>query len=199
MTRPTLLVATTNPGKLVEIGRYLEDFTLKSLKDFSNVPTVAETGKTFSENALIKAKAYADFSKETVLADDSGLAVEALGGAPGIYSARYAGENATDSENRLKLLAEMRNVPTGKRQAAFVCVLTLYDPKTDRALVFEGRVDGEILCEEKGTNGFGYDSLFYVPDLGRTTAELSLEEKNRISHRGQALDKLSLFLSESGF
>ncbi|QQR79460.1 MAG: XTP/dITP diphosphatase [Deltaproteobacteria bacterium] len=202
MNPRTLLVATTNSGKLLEMSHYLQGIQLKSLKDFSqssNIPTVEETGKTFLENALIKAHAYAAFSGLTTLADDSGLVVESLGGAPGIYSARYAGEDTNDADNRKKLLFEMKDIPQKKRQASFVCALALYDPDTQKSECFEGRVEGEILFEERGENGFGYDSLFFVPSLGKTTAQLSLEEKNRISHRGQALQKLKQYFNVNEF
>lgn len=194
MNLPNLLVASNNQGKLIEISQALSSLPLKfeivSLKKFSHVPEVAETGKTFFENASIKARAYAAFSGLTTLADDSGLVVTALGGTPGVYSARYAGEGASDKENRQKLLEEMKTIPVGKRQADFVCVLALYDPVTQEEIFFEGRMEGEILFEERGSRGFGYDSVFFVPSLGKTTAELSLEEKNKISHRGLAIQKL---------
>ena len=195
MNLRNLLVASSNSGKLNEIAQALRDvdsgkIEIFSLKKFPQIPDVAETGKTFFENASIKARAYAAFSGLTTLADDSGLVVAALGGAPGVYSARYAGEKATDDENCQKLLQEMKMIPDGKRQAAFVCVLALYDPVTKEEVFFEGRVDGEILFEERGQNGFGYDPLFFIPILGKTTAELSLEEKNKISHRGLAIQKL---------
>ena len=192
MNLHTLLVASSNQGKLIEMTQALAPLGLEivSLKKFSQVPEVAETGNTFFENASIKARAYAAFSGLTTLADDSGLVVEALAGAPGVYSARYAGEHASDEENCQKLLEEMKMIPAGKRQAAFVCALALYDPVTKEELFFEGRVDGDILFEKRGANGFGYDPLFFVPGLGKTTAELTLEEKNKISHRGLAIQKL---------
>lgn len=186
-----LLVATTNRGKLIEIAEALKGFplTLHSLKEFHDYPLVGEDQPTFEGNALKKAHAYAQWSRQVTLADDSGLVVPALGGRPGVHSARYAGENATDEDNCKKLLEEMKNIPDAQRQVSFVCVLALVIPD-GRELVVEGRCEGRITREPRGTSGFGYDPLFYFPPLHKTTAELALAEKNKISHRGQALQRL---------
>jgi XTP/dITP diphosphohydrolase len=162
---------------------------------------VEEAGRDFAENARLKALAFAARALELsaaarpawILSDDSGLAVDALGGAPGIRSARYAGPGATDALNRRKLLEALRAAPRGARGAEFICSLALVDLQAgaDRvALAVEGRCRGEILLEERGSGGFGYDPLFLVPDLGKTFAELSREEKSRVSHRGKALRAL---------
>jgi len=156
-----------------------------SLKDFPGAPEVEEDGRTFRENALKKAKEISRHISETVLADDSGLEVDILGGQPGIRSARYAGPEATDEANNAKLLETLEGVPGEKRGAAFRCVLVLYRPD-GRSEFFEGAWRGEILFVPRGAMGFGYDPLFLDPDQGLTAAELPPELKNRISHRGQA-------------
>jgi XTP/dITP diphosphohydrolase len=161
-----------------------------SLNDYLGIPEIVEDGTNFLENALIKARAVAEATGEIVLADDSGLEVEALGGAPGIYSARYAGQDADDVRNIRKLLNDMKDVPPGKRGAAFLCVLVLYAPADGRYEIFEGRWEGMIAKRPFGRGGFGYDPIFFIPDLGVTVAELSPELKNRISHRAQAIAKL---------
>lgn len=186
-----LLIATTNPGKFIEIAASLKDlpFSLLSFHDLSGAPSVVEDGETFLDNARKKAHEVARWSGRLTLADDSGLVVDSLGGRPGVHSARYAGESATDEDNRQKLLKEMDGIPEGKRGAAFVCVLVLASPGGEE-IVAEGRVEGRIARLPKGEGGFGYDPLFLVPELGKTTAELTLEEKNKISHRGLALDTL---------
>ncbi len=164
-----------------------------SLDDYPALPEVLEDGKTFLENALKKAKAVSECTEETALADDSGLEVESLGGRPGIFSARYAGENATDERNIRKLLEEMKDVPAALRGAAFRCALVLYCPGgTYKA--FEGTLKGRIAFELRGNQGFGYDPVFYVPECGMTVAEMPPEVKNRISHRGQALEALKKYL-----
>ncbi len=190
-----LVIATTNTGKFLEIQKSLQDFSVTciSLKNFSNVPVVIEDQPTFEGNALKKARTIVKWIGKPTLADDSGLVVKALDGALGVYSARYAGPEATDKENRKKLLAEMQNIPNGQRQAAFVCALALVFPDR-REWVVEGRCEGEISFQEKGSLGFGYDPLFYLPLLGQTMAELPLEKKNVLSHRGRALQKIKEFL-----
>ncbi|HSA59967.1 MAG TPA: XTP/dITP diphosphatase [bacterium] len=195
-----LLVATTNQGKFVEISAFFKGlpFRLQSLRDLSGAPSVMEDGETFLENARKKAHALARWSGRRTLADDSGIVVEVLGGRPGVHSARYAGETATDEDNRRKLLAELEGVPEGKRGAAFVCVLVLAHPD-GRELVAEGRVEGRITTVPRGSGGFGYDPLFFVPSLGKTTAELGLQEKNGISHRGRALRLLKDRLQSASF
>ena len=185
----TLVIATRNAGKAAEIGDLLEDFPvrIKNIGDFGPIPEVEEDGHTFDDNAYKKASFAARVLGIPALADDSGLMVEALGGAPGVYSARYAGENATDEQRYRKLLAEMK----GKthRKAAFECVLSIAVPGGP-ALTYEGRCEGEIAEEPAGQNGFGYDPIFYYPALGKTFGQLTRDEKSHISHRGKALREL---------
>lgn len=185
-----VVLATKNPGKLKELRQLLQGFPveIKSLADFGPIPEVEEDGETFDDNAYKKAAFTARALGLPAIADDSGLVVEALGGAPGVRSARYAGENATDRENIARLLAEMEN--RTDRRAAFECVISIAVP-AGPALTYEGRCEGKITAEPKGTSGFGYDPVFYSPEYGRTFAELSSEEKNRISHRGKALAQVA--------
>lgn len=186
-----MVIATWNKGKIREIREALKGLGLriKGLEDFPDVPEIEEDGKTFIENALKKARFYSKYLGRWTLADDSGLEVDYLNGLPGIYSARYAGEKASNQENNIKLLKEMKRVPFSKRGARFRCVLVLASPDGKEAIV-EGSCRGRIGFEEKGKRGFGYDPLFFLPKLGRTMAEISLQEKNQISHRGKALRKL---------
>ncbi|MHB8090948.1 MAG: XTP/dITP diphosphatase [Syntrophales bacterium] len=186
-----IVIASKNSGKIRELQAMFAgaEMQILSLNDFPDLPEIIEDGKSFYENALKKAQAVAVATGETVLADDSGLEVAALGGAPGIYSARYGGEGANDRQNVLKLLGEMRGVPAEKRAAAFRCVLVLYH-KDNRHEVFEGRWEGVIAENCAGLGGFGYDPVFYLPEQGMTVAQLSPELKNMISHRAQAFIKL---------
>ncbi|MFZ1200930.1 MAG: XTP/dITP diphosphatase [Desulfobacterales bacterium] len=185
----TLVIATRNRGKTAEIHELLGGFPIhiKDLDDFGPVPAVEEDGRTFEENAYRKASFTARVLGLPALSDDSGLIVEALDGAPGVYSARFAGEQATDAERCQRLLAEM----AGKtdRRAAFECVLSIAVP-TGQALTYEARSDGVIAEIPSGRNGFGYDPIFYYPALGKTFAELTRTEKSRVSHRGKALAEL---------
>jgi len=193
-----LVLATRNKGKIAEIKEILADFQaieLLSLADFPDLPKIEETGTTFKENAILKAKTIAKLTGYLTLADDSGLTVEYLNGAPGVYSARYAGENATDAENNAKLLKALEGVPWEKRKAAFVCVLALCWPQGE-CYTCEGRCEGIIALEPKGSYGFGYDPLFYVPAYGKTMAELGPEIKNQISHRAMALKGLKPLLEK---
>jgi len=192
-----LLVATGNQGKLKEIRKLLEDSAIEivGLDQLTNPPEVIEDGTTFSANAQKKALEMARFSGYLTLADDSGLVVDALDGAPGVYSARYAGEQGDDAANNAKLLQEMSDVADAQRQASFHCVVALAWPD-GRCETYSGQISGLILRNERGTDGFGYDPLFLVPEYGKTTAELSLEIKNRISHRGTALRKVIPLLLE---
>lgn len=177
---------------LAEIG-----IALLSLDDYPALPEIVEDGNNFLENALKKARTVAQATGETVVADDSGLEVDALGGAPGIYSARYAGEGADDLQNNTKLLLSLKDVPTEKRGAAFRCVLVLYSPDGVYE-AFEGRWPGRIAEAPAGEDGFGYDPLFFLPEERMTAAQLPSEVKNRISHRGQAFAKLKARL-QNGF
>jgi XTP/dITP diphosphohydrolase len=183
-----LVVATTNKGKLKEIIELLQDLPIevRSLADYPSIPEAEETGSTFAENAILKALHTARFTGEAVLADDSGLQVDALDGGPGISSSRYAGPGATDAQRNEKLLRELADVPDGKRTARFRCVAALVSPSGDTQ-TFDGVCEGTIIGEPRGENGFGYDPLFYIPEHGKTMAELPSEVKNKISHRAKAM------------
>jgi len=184
-----LVIATRNKGKTQEIKDLLKDFPvdIKNLGDFGPIPKLEEDGDTFDENAYKKASFAARILGQPALADDSGLVVEALGGAPGIHSARYAGENATDEQRYLKLLEEMKG--KSNRRAAFECVISIAVP-TGVALTYEARCEGLISQKPEGSNGFGYDPVFFYPPYNKTFAQITREEKNRISHRGKALAEL---------
>jgi len=217
-----LVIATKNPGKAREVTEILEGmpYEIVSLADYPDAPDVEETGPTFAENAAIKARAYADFTGELTLADDSGLEVDALDGAPGVFSSRFA---PTDAERISKLLDLMKDVPDDKRAARFRCAVAIAEPSAALValgdgpghhvpdhhlkpvgpgyaegvgpgyvipaplITCEGKIEGVIARFPKGDNGFGYDPVFYVPELGKHFAELTADEKNAISHRGKAL------------
>lgn len=184
---PKLLVATGNPGKLIEFAGLLAGapFELVSLADVGIEEEVPETGETFEENAALKATGYAAMSGVITLADDSGLEVEALGGDPGVRSARYGGEGASESQRMALLLQNLENVSASERQARFRCVIALARP--DQAPeFFYGECCGRITESPRGRHGFGYDPVFLLPEFGRTMAELNVEEKARVSHRGMA-------------
>lgn len=190
-----LVMATRNAGKLREIRRLLAESGIEvlSLADFPDLPEVEEDGLTFADNARKKGETIARQTGRLTLADDSGLEVAALDGAPGVHSARYAGTGSDDQANNRKLLAALSGVAAEGRQAAFVCVMALCSP-AEECHFFRGRVEGEILPAPRGEGGFGYDPLFLVPEFGRTMAELPLDLKNRISHRGQALRQALAYL-----
>lgn len=194
---PKLLLASNNRGKLREYASLLSDsgFELVTPADMGIDITVAETGTTFEENARLKAAALAEASGLLTLADDSGLAVDALGGEPGVYSARYAGENALDTDRNAYLLSKMHTIPAEKRTARFYCVIAIAQPGHIIA-TFEGTCEGFIGTEPRGTNGFGYDPVFYLPEYAKTMAELPPEIKNSISHRSIAAQKASRFLTK---
>lgn len=186
-----IVVATSNKGKVAEIIMALSELPVKvlSLSDFDAIPEAVEDGDSFMDNALLKARHYAQYTGKACLADDSGLEVDALQGAPGIYSARYAGQFADDAANNEKLLMELSQVDGEERRARFRCALAFID--TDgSSLTTDGICEGMIGTEKRGAGGFGYDSLFFVPSLTKTMAELSKAEKNSISHRGKALEKM---------
>ena len=190
MSEPlTLVIATGNPGKTAEIRDLLKDFpiNIKNLDDFGPIPPVMEDGDTFDENAYKKSSFVSKVLGYPALADDSGLVVDALDGAPGVFSARYAGEDATDEQRYTKLLEEMKGQPN--RKAAFECVISLAVP-TGAALTYEARCQGLITEVPAGDGGFGYDPVFYYPPLKKTFGQLSREEKGRVSHRGKALQEL---------
>ena len=190
--RKKVVLATGNKGKVKELARMLSclDFEVLPQSEF-DVTEVAETGTTFVENAIIKARHTAKQTGLPAIADDSGLAVHALGGEPGVYSARYSGDQATDQSNITKLLDAMASIPIEKRQAKFLCVLVFmrhaYDP---RPIICQGEWCGEIATEQQGENGFGYDPVFWVKEQNCSSAQLSPEHKNTLSHRGKALKLL---------
>lgn len=186
-----IIIATKNPNKAKEFQRIFdpENFVIKTLLDFPDFPEIKETGSTFEENATIKAHAVMDQFHLPTIADDSGLSVDALFGQPGVRSARYAGDH-NDAANNAKLLSEIGGTPEEKRTAKFVTVLVFANPKNPKDLVVEGEVNGLIASFPMGDDGFGYDPLFYVPSEGKTMAEMTLDEKNKISHRGNAIRKL---------
>ncbi|WP_277977763.1 XTP/dITP diphosphatase [Pantoea endophytica] len=187
-----VVLATGNPGKVRELADLLAAFGLDIVAQTElGVESAEETGLTFIENAILKARHAAEITGLPAIADDSGLAVNALGGVPGIYSARYAGVDASDQQNLDKLLVALENVPDGERQAQFHCVLVYVRHAADPTpLVFHGSWAGEITRAAAGAGGFGYDPIFYVPELGKTAAELSKDEKRAVSHRGKALTLL---------
>lgn len=194
----TVIIASGNKGKLKEFKELMGDLPVdvKSLADYPEIGDIEENGASFAENAYIKAKAVFDATGCLCIADDSGLEVDALDGAPGIYSARYAGEEKDDAANNAKLLAALVDVPAEKRGAQFHCAIVAIDQNGKRYDA-EGIVRGVILREQRGDNGFGYDPLFYVPEFDKTTAELSMDEKNAISHRGKAVRQIVEILKEN--
>jgi XTP/dITP diphosphohydrolase len=184
-----LLLASSNAGKLRELAQLLEGLPvrLRSLSEFGNVPAVEETGETFEENASLKAAFYGRLTGLLTLADDSGLEVEALGGAPGVRSARYAGADATDGQRVAKLLEELKGKSVGERGARFVCVLSLFDPASSGLRLFRGVCPGRIAESARGSQGFGYDPVFVPDGHDLSFAQLPAETKQRISHRALAL------------
>lgn len=185
-----IVLATTNKGKTREMQEILKDYPIavKNLSDFGPIPEVIEDGETFDDNAYKKAAFTAKVLGHPALADDSGLCVDALDGAPGVYSARYAGENATDAQNVAKLLEAMAGEEN--RKAAFQCVISIAVP-TGAALTYEGRCEGVLTREPAGDNGFGYDPLFFFPEFNKTFAQLTMDEKAGVSHRGKALAEVT--------
>ncbi len=193
-----LVIATKNINKIKEIKDKFSGFAdleIGSLLDFLDIPEVIEDGFTFEENALKKAREYSAFTGMAVLSDDSGLEIDALSGEPGVRSARYAGENAGDDRNNDLVLQRMEKVPEGRRNARFVCVIAIKLPDNNEYIT-RGTCEGRIIKSKIGGNGFGYDPIFYIPDLEKTMAELSIAEKNRISHRALALDRAKEILKK---
>jgi len=189
--RPVILIATTNAGKLREVRQVLGDLPveLRSLSDWLPLPEPVEDGETFEANAELKARHYARLTGAWSLADDSGLEVHALGGAPGVHSARYAGLQRDDQANNAKLVRDLKNIPPEQRTARFRCAVVLASA-TEVVGAVSGAVEGLIIDESRGRNGFGYDPHFLVPEFNITTAEMDPEQKNRISHRGLALRRI---------
>ncbi len=199
----SLLVATANPGKLREFREMLGDdrFDWRDLSNFDSPPEVEETGRTFRANARLKASAYARHFDLWTLADDSGLEVDALHGAPGVLSARFAemnGSGSGDADNNALLLRQLKDIPDPARTARFVCVLALARPDGRVVLTVRDTVEGSILHSPRGQNGFGYDPLFFLDALGKTTAELESHHKHQISHRGKALRRIRAMMEEWG-
>ena len=193
-----LLVATTNQGKFAEVQAFLSKLPLKilCLRDLQNPPSVVEDGATFEENALKKARTFAQFSGLLTLADDSGIEVDALGGAPGIYSARYSGEEGNDDANNQKLLRELANVPPDRCTGRFVCALALCASSSSgmREWTVRESCEGRIAFSMTGSSGFGYDPLFFYPPFGKTFGEIDRATKATVSHRGKALKRLAEIL-----
>ncbi len=195
-----LIIATRNRGKLLEFRELLPEWDIGCTDDWPDaIPEIEETGSTFEDNAILKALAVAKATNVLALADDSGLEVSALGGRPGVISARYAGPTASDEDNNNKLLQEMMDIPDGQRQGQFTACLAVADIQDGKASVIRtefGHCQGSILKTPRGTGGFGYDPLFWVPQLGATFAELGIGSKKQLSHRAQALKKLKPWLLE---
>lgn len=194
---PRVVLATRNEHKIRELARILAPYgvALASLDEWPDVPDVAETGATFAENALLKARAVAAATGLVAVADDSGLAVDALNGMPGVLSARWAGRHGDDAANLSLVLAQLADVPDERRTAAFVCAAAAVAPSGSE-LVVEGRVDGVLLRAPRGSGGFGYDPIFVPVGSAQTTAEMAAEEKDAISHRGKAFRELAPRLTE---
>ncbi len=190
--KETIILATHNAGKIREFKRVLEPLGYSVAAVHDICPAISEpeeTGTTFAENAELKAAYYMEATGRPCLADDSGIIADALNGQPGVHSARYAGPDCNDERNNRKLVEELSKFPPEERTVHYVCVLALLFPD-GRQITVEGRCDGILRDFYAGNNGFGYDPLFYVPEKGKTMAEMTLDEKNEISHRGKALDKL---------
>lgn len=192
-----LVLASNNKGKLVELEKLLAPLNISvvSLTDYPEMAETIEDGETFADNAIKKAREAAEFTGLTALADDSGLEVDYLNGQPGVISARFAGEPKDDQKNNDKLLSLMAGVPWEKRTARFRCVIAICTPQGD-VYTSDGTCDGYVLEQQKGDGGFGYDPLFYVPEYNKTFAELDMAEKNKISHRGRALEAAKKTLTE---
>lgn len=186
-----VIIATKNQGKAKEFAAIFtpRGYIVRTLLDFPDIADVEETGQTFEENAILKAEVVSRQLRKMVISDDSGLIIDALGGKPGIYSARYAGENKDDQANINKVLKELAGVPLEKRTARFYCALALAAPG-QKTITVSGTCEGHILEEQRGSNGFGYDPLFFVAEKGLSMAEMSASYKNKISHRANALKKL---------
>lgn len=192
-----VIIATKNKGKLMEFESLLANFNVKvrSLEEFDSIPDIIEDGETFQDNAKKKAEGICKALNLPTIADDSGLVVDYLNGMPGIYSARFAGEEKNDDKNNLRLLELMQGIDAKKRSAKFVCAIALAIP-TEPTIIIQEAIEGSITIEPKGLNGFGYDPLFYISEYGKTMAEISFDVKNKISHRAKALEKLVIMINE---
>lgn len=193
-----IILATGNLNKVREISASLKGSSIEIMpQSMFNVPDADETGTTFVENAIIKARNCAAHTGEAAMADDSGIEVDALGGAPGVHSARYSGEHANDDKNTALLLRNMEDVPDGKRTARYWCVMVYMRSASDPTpIICQASWEGVIIREKRGTNGFGYDPVFLIPELGKTAAEVSLEVKNSMSHRAKAIKMMTERLRE---
>jgi len=189
-----IVIATLNDHKAREIKSLIGDRYNVLTQDYFSIPSIPETGETFEENALIKANHVAEKTDLLTLADDSGLEVDLLNGEPGIYSARYAGPNATDDENNQKLIKELERYKGKKMTARFHSVIAIVEPSQNKRRIFHGTWEGRIKLDQKGKNGFGYDPLFYIDDLGATAAELTDSKKNKLSHRARAMTEATKYL-----
>ena len=196
MENRAIIVATHNRDKFMEMKHKLSGLKIQvySLKDFPEIGEIPETGQTLEENALIKARTVYDLTKIPALSDDTGLEVDALNGEPGVYSARWAGDDCTYADNVDKMINEIKVVPKNNRRAQFSTIMAFVDNNLEH--IESGNIKGEILEEAKGVGGFGYDPVFYIPLEAKTFAEMSNEEKGKISHRGIALNKMILFLNK---
>ncbi len=186
-----MVIATKNKGKITEFQQMFakEGWEVRSLLDYPDLPDIVEDGETFAENAAKKAETLANYLNQMVIADDSGLVVDALDGRPGVYSARYAGEDKSDAANSEKVLNELVDVPGDDRTARFICLLAVAKPNQE-TFFYEGTCEGYIAMSAAGSNGFGYDPIFYLPELDKTMAQLMAEQKNERSHRAKALKQL---------
>jgi XTP/dITP diphosphohydrolase len=191
MNKKEMVIATQNKGKISEFKQMFGEkgWEVRSLLDYPELPDIEEDGETFAENAAKKAETLAKHLDRLVIADDSGLVIDALDGRPGVYSARYAGESKDDAANTEKVLKELVDVPSEDRTARFVCLIAVAKPN-GQTRFYEGTCDGYIATEASGSNGFGYDPIFYVPELSKTMAQLTAQEKNNISHRANAIKEL---------
>ena len=194
-----MVIATRNSGKMNEMWKMLSETTYNplSLDDVQINEEVEETGVTFRENAILKAKTYGKLCGKLTLADDSGIEVDALDGQPGIYSARYGGEGKDDNDRNELLLKNLSGISEDKLTARFRCVVALWNPINDASVTFEGRIEGKITLNVRGSNGFGYDPLFFFPEKNKTLAELSIQEKEVVSHRGKAMREAIMYLEQN--
>lgn len=191
-----VVIATRNTGKMNEMRKMLfnTSFSAFSLDEVSVLEEVEETGTSFEENAMLKAETYGKLSGKLTIADDSGIEVDALGGAPGIYSARYGGDGKDDQDRNKLLLENVEGIPEHQLTARFRCVVALWNPIDNTIVTFDGKIEGKITRNVRGKNGFGYDPLFFFPEKNKTLAELTLIEKERVSHRGEAMRKALAYM-----